>query len=185
MLLLSLLAVRGYQLPLRLPVHAPPRRAATAAMCDLPAPDTMKASELKAELDALGVAWRGVCFEKDDLVNALVNARASPASSSADVRVDESSTAPPAPPPAPPPSPPVPLTSRSDDFANSVLAEAQREADEVNAMSEEAIKAELKSLGVVPPAGEKAELVAALLNARAESKPMFDTSQFGNKGTPW
>ena len=98
MLLLPLLAVRGYQLPLRLPVHAPPRRAATAAMCDLPAPDTMKASELKAELDALGVAWRGVCFEKDDLVNALVNARASPASSSADVRVDESATAPPAPP---------------------------------------------------------------------------------------
>ena len=79
----------------------------------------------------------------------------------------------------------MPLTSRLDDFANSVLAEAQREADEVNAMSEEAIKAELKSLGVVPPAGEKAELVAALLNARAESKPMFDTSQFGNKGTQW
>ena len=79
----------------------------------------------------------------------------------------------------------MPPTSRSDDFANSVLAEAQREADEVNAMSEEAIKAELKSLGVVPPAGEKAELVAALLNARAESKPMFDTSQFGNKGTQW
>ena len=52
-------------------------------------------------------------------------------------------------------------------------------------MSEEAIKAELKSLGVVPPAGEKAELVAALLNARAESMPMFDTSQFGNKGTQW
>ena len=79
----------------------------------------------------------------------------------------------------------MPPTSRSDDFANSVLAEAQREADEVNVMSEEAIKAELKSLGVVPPAGEKAELVAALLNARAESKPMFDTSQFGNKGTQW
>lgn len=179
MLLLSLLAVRGYQLPLRLPAHAPPPRAATAAMCDLPAPDTMKASELKVELDALGVAWRGVCFEKDDLINALVDARASPATSSADVRVDESATAPPAPPP------PVPATSRSDDFANDVLAEAQREADEVNAMSEEAVKAELKSLGVVPPAGEKAELVAALLNARAESQPMFDTSQFGNKGTQW
>ena len=66
-----------------------------------------------------------------------------------------------------------------------MLAEAQREADEVNAMSEELIKAELKSLGVVPPAAEKAELVAALLNARTNSTPMFDTSQFGDKGTQW
>ena len=179
MLLLSLLAVRGYQLPLRLPATHAPRRAATAAMCDLPAPDTMKASALKAELDSLGVAWRGVCFEKDDLVNALVDARASPAPSWADVLVDASATAPPPPPPPPPPS------SRSDAFANSVLAEAQREADEVNAMSEELIKAELKSLGVVPPAAEKPELVAALLNARANSTPMFDTSQFGDKGTQW
>ena len=52
-------------------------------------------------------------------------------------------------------------------------------------MSEELIKAELKSLGVVPPAAEKPELVAALLNARANSTPMFDTSQFGDKGTQW
>jgi hypothetical protein len=189
-MLLSLLAVRGYQLPLRLPATHAPRHAAIAAMCGLPAPDTMKASALKAELDGLGVAWRGVCFEKDDLVNALVDARASPASpapSWADVLEDASATAtpPPPPPPSPPPSPSVPPTSRSDAFANSVLAEAQREADEVNAMSEELIKAELKSLGVVPPAAEKAELVAALLNARANSTPMFDTSQFGDKGTQW
>ena len=184
-MLLSLLAVRGYQLPLRLPATHAPRRATTAAMCDLPAPGTMKASALKAELDGLGVAWRGVCFEKEDLVNALVDARASPAPSWADVLVDASATAPPPSPPPPSPSPAVPPTSRSDAFANSVLADAQREADEVNAMSEELIKAELKSLGVVPPAAEKEELVAALLNARANSTPMFDTSQFGDKGTQW
>jgi len=179
-MLLSLLAVRGYQLPLRLPATCP-CRASTAAMCDLPAPDTMRPSALKAELDGLGVAWRGVCFEKGDLVNALVDARGSPAPSWADVLVDASATAP-LPPPTPPSAPP---TSRSDAFANSVLADAQREADEVNGMSEELIKAELKSLGVVPPAGEKGELVAALLNARADSVPMFDTSQFGEKGTQW
>ena len=132
-------------------------------------------------MESLGEVYG--CFEKDDLVNALVDARASPAPSWADVLVDASATATP-PPPPPPPPPPLP-SSRSDAFANSVLAEAQREADEVNAMSEELIKAELKSLGVVPPAAEKPELVAALLNARANSTPMFDTSQFGDKGTQW
>ena len=86
-----------------------------------------KASALKAELDGLGVAWRGVCFEKEDLVNALVDARASPAPSWADVLVDASATAPPPSPPPPSPSPAVPPTSRSDAFANSVLADAQPE----------------------------------------------------------
>ena len=67
----------------------------------------------------------------------------------------------------------------------NVEADLQALALNLGSYDEEAIKAELKSLGVVPPAGEKAELVAALLNARADSKPMFDTSQFGNKGTQW
>ena len=31
--------------------------------------------QLKAELDALGVQWRGVCFEKAELVDTLIEAR--------------------------------------------------------------------------------------------------------------
>ena len=34
-------------------------------------PSEMRLSALKAELDARGVAWRGVCFEKEQLVAAL------------------------------------------------------------------------------------------------------------------
>ena len=36
----------------------------------------MKLKEIKAELDALGVAWKGVYFERDDLAQALMTARA-------------------------------------------------------------------------------------------------------------
>ena len=43
---------------------------------DLPSPQTRKVSALKAELDERGVQWRGVCFEKEDLVTALVDAPA-------------------------------------------------------------------------------------------------------------
>jgi hypothetical protein len=39
------------------------------------APTTMKLKDVKAELDARDVAWRGVCFERAELEQALVAAR--------------------------------------------------------------------------------------------------------------
>ena len=61
---------------------------------------SMRVKALKEELDERGVAWRGVAFEKDELVRLLEDARATPA---------PPSTAPSTPPPspaAPAPSPP-------------------------------------------------------------------------------
>ena len=61
----------------------------------------------------------------------------------------------------------------------------------MNAMSEAEIKDDLRQLGVDSDGLEaKSDLVAALLNARAEQRPMFDTanidpSQFGKRGTQW
>lgn len=142
----------------------------------------MKMKDLKAELDDLGVAWRGVCFEKEDLVRALEDARANPPS--------------PAPAPAPPEvevytssgAPAGSDSSSSDRFGGfgSAMAQAEAEAAEVNAMPVDAIKAELDQLNASYGADDdKAKLVSELLNARAFNRPMFDTSQFGNQGTQW
>ena len=63
------------------------------------------------------------------------------------------------------------------------MARAEAEAAEVNAMSADEIRAELASLGVESADDvEKTKLVAELLNARAFSRPQFDTSQFGGFG---
>lgn len=51
-------------------------RHVCVAMCAEPAVADLKLKEIKAELDALGVTWRGVCFEREDLVATLVDARA-------------------------------------------------------------------------------------------------------------
>merc|ERR1740123_159849 len=58
-----------------------------------PPPATMRVKELKAELDTRGVSWRGVAFEKEELVRLLEDARARPASM-------PTSPAPPSPSPA-------------------------------------------------------------------------------------
>ena len=145
-------------------------------MCATP-PAQMRMKELKAELDALGVTWRGVCFEKEDLVEALVQARLSP----------PPSAPPPAAPPAPAPSPAAP-PAKTDAFGGfgSAVAQAEAEAAEVNAMSVDAIKAELAELGVDAAGGDdKTRLVSELLNARAFARPQFDSSAFGQKGTQW
>lgn len=51
-------------------------RDAEVALSDL------RIKELKAELDALGVSWRGTCFEKEELVAKLTEARSKSRSSS-------------------------------------------------------------------------------------------------------
>lgn len=58
-------------------------------------PAAMKLKEIKAELDVLGVTWKGVCFERDDLVHALTTARTQgpvPAESAAEA-VDKTTAA--------------------------------------------------------------------------------------------
>ena len=64
-------------LVLRAPFVRPHRSAhpLRAAIC-CAEPAEMKLKEIKAELDELGVSWKGVCFERDDMVRALVDARA-------------------------------------------------------------------------------------------------------------
>ena len=150
-----------------MPAHV--RRAPSSVMCEAP-PSSMRMKDLKAELDSLGVTWRGTCFEKEDLVSLLVQARESP---------------PPPPPPVQPrPSPatvPPPSSARFGGFG-SAMAQAEAEAAEVNAMSIEEIRAELKELGSETANEDKSELVGELLNARAFARPQFDTSQLGDTG---
>ena len=61
----------------RCAMHSTP---CTQSMCagDLPAPEGMRLKALKVELDERNVAWRGTCFEKDELVARLIEARANP-----------------------------------------------------------------------------------------------------------
>jgi len=54
-----------------------------AVCCLSPAPAEMRVKALKEELDERGVAWRGVAFEKDELVKLLTEARAQPVQESA------------------------------------------------------------------------------------------------------
>lgn len=51
------------------------------ADASLPLPADMRVKALKAELDERGVSWRGVAFEKDELVNLLTAAREQPVAS--------------------------------------------------------------------------------------------------------
>jgi hypothetical protein len=57
--------------PLTTPAH-PAVRVAVAMAAE---PAAMKLKEIKAELDVLGVAWKGVHFERDELAHALMTAR--------------------------------------------------------------------------------------------------------------
>ena len=80
MLLVALIHSAALSFVLRTPCSTPcstPARVAARAM--VAEPGAMKLKEIKAELDELGVAWKGVCFEREDLVKALEAARARPA----------------------------------------------------------------------------------------------------------
>ena len=131
-------------------------------------PAEMRLSELKAELDLLNVVWRGVCFEKAELVNALVNARANPPPPSAP------------PPPSPPPSSSPAAAGAAPATAESVAESEAAVVEAVSAMKLRDIKAELARRGV-PSVGflEKPEFVHALIAARLTSpmeKPMESSS---------
>ena len=58
--------------------HASRAHAIVASSENPPEPASMKMKALKAELDERGVTWRGVAFEKDELVRLLEVARTQP-----------------------------------------------------------------------------------------------------------
>jgi thioredoxin 1 len=102
--------------PLQLAAGPPGRavarasRAAAPLACTAKPAEQMRVKELKAELDQLGVAWKGVMFDKESLVAALVAARANP------------------PPPAPPPPAPAEETSDAPAEADAAADAAASEA---------------------------------------------------------
>ena len=119
------------------PAH-PPLRVAVAMVAE---PAAMKLKEIKAELDELGVAWKGVYFERDDLARALMTARArgpAPAKSAAAHPAD---AAPAAEPPA------AVQTSRAVDLTDAAAqVTAQLEASELAWEAQEASRlAELQA----------------------------------------
>ena len=100
MLLAALIHSAALSFVLRTPCSTPcstPARVAARAM--VAEPGAMKLKEIKAELDELGVAWKGVCFEREDLVKALEAARArpAPAEAAAEAADDPPAAAAPAP----------------------------------------------------------------------------------------
>ena len=71
-------------------------RTAVSPTCGMqPDAASMRGKELKEELDGLGVAWKGIAFEKEELVKMVEDARANPPPRQP-------------PPPAPPPRPTSP-----------------------------------------------------------------------------
>ena len=87
-------------------------RSRFVALCAKPAVSEMKLKEIKAELDSLSVTWKGVCFEREDLEQALVAARQRGPSASSEVEeatpTDAGAGAAPAAAPAPEPAPTTP-----------------------------------------------------------------------------
>ena len=103
-------------------------------------PAAMKLKEIKAELDELGVAWKGVYFERDDLARALMTARArgpAPAKSAAARPADA----------APAAEPPAAVQSRAVDLTDAAAqVTAQLEASELAWEAQEASRlAELQA----------------------------------------
>ena len=72
--MLALLHAAALSFVLRTPCSTPcstPARVAARAM--VAEPGAMKLKEIKAELDELGVAWKGVCFEPQRQYHAEIN----------------------------------------------------------------------------------------------------------------
>merc|ERR1719231_1669847 len=114
-------------LPVSLPAVG---RVPPPVCCAAPPTTGMRVAAIKAELDERQVQWRGVAFEKEELVRLLEEARLAPPS--------------PSPPSAPPPTPaPPPPASAPPPSA----AAAADERAEIAGMKVAAIKAELASLG--------------------------------------
>ena len=122
---------------LQLPRAPPPRGRIAVSMAEAAPstpPDQMRLKEIKEELDARGVKWRGVCFERADLVQAVLDARAAPASSCEPEPAAPASSCDPAPAascdPAPAASCEPAQTARSDPDRAAPSAPVAPQADE-------------------------------------------------------
>ena len=140
-------------------LHAPPTtpahpavRAAVVAMVAEPA--AMKLKEIKVELDGLGVAWKGVYFERDDLSHALMTARG----------LGHLADAAPA---AEPPAAAAASEAAASGAAYSAAVDVKENAEEAVPLEE--MKAELDYMGVVWRGVylERDDLAHALRTARA------------------
>lgn len=137
-----------------------------AAMCVQPEPAAvadLKLKEIKVELDELGVTWRGVCFEREDLVQALLDARArGPAEPSAAARPAAVAE----------PAAETPASSAATPEADgAAFEEAYRPAYEAAMqLKTKELRAELaaRSIGWAD-ALEKSELAARLAEAKARA----------------
>ena len=139
-------------------------------MACAPESSSMRAKDLKAELDERGVSWRGVAFEKDELCRLLEEARLAPPPSAA-----------PPPPPSAAPSPPPPASAPPSRPQAAAGVDAERA--EVARMKVSAIKAELKELGVdASTMFEKPDFVVALLKARSVKRA--EPAPKGTSGQP-
>ena len=136
MLLAALIHSAALSFVLRTPCSTPcstPARVAARAM--VAEPGAMKLKEIKAELDELGVAWKGVCFEREDLVKALEAARARPAPAKA---AAEAADDPPA------AAAPAPAAAAPAAAAPAAAAGAAEDSEEYEAAYGEAYEAAMR-----------------------------------------
>ena len=130
----------------------------------------MPLKSLKAELDQLGVVWRGVCFEKTELVTALEVARAAP---------------PPAPAPeaaAPQPQAASTMPDAASDAAEYAAAYAAA-FERASGLKVKEIRTELAGRRIGwADLNEKHELAARLATACAQAA-MFSRSGAVSPGT--
>ena len=149
-------------------------------MCAEPAVADLKLKEIKAELDELGVTWRGVCFEREDLVRALLDARArgsaQPATADGPAAADEpeasaETTAATEPAATEPAAAAAPASSAATPEANAAYEEAYGPAyDAAMQLKTKELRAELaaRSIGWAD-ALEKSELASRLAEAKARA----------------
>ena len=127
-----------------------------------PAPADMRLKALKEELDQLEVAWRGVAFEKDELVSLLLQARTAAAQPAAEPAADTKPAVEPLDPA------PQPAVDASDESAYAAAYDAAL-ADALKLKTKE-LRTELAARSVGwADLFEKEELAARLAGLVAQS----------------
>ena len=159
----TLACAHAYTLPLR-PLPRCRKIVLEAEAAELPLPETMRVKALQAELDERGVAWRGVAFEKVELVSLLSDARTRPAA-----------PAEPAAETVPEPEPSASSPSAEDDAAAYDESYASALADSMKLKVKE-LRTELAARNVGwADLFEKEELAARLAGLIAQSA-LFSSS---------
>lgn len=145
-------------LPPRLCDTVCPRCCADA----LPDPSGMRMKELKAELDERGIAWRGTCFERNELESALSAAREAPPA------------APPAAPAAEPQAPAAEAQPAVESDGSTAAASTSDEEEEAYAAAYESELAAAMKLRV-------SELRAGLAERQLNWAGILEKSELAEK----